>query len=357
MMFKKLCISILSALTLLSTAVPVMAASADSHLPVMEPGRTGTIIINYQEGDTEDEPVAGAEFKFYKIAEYAPSDEEGVVGTGLKSIIPGLELIDEDIDADKEFKGVKTFTVDTNPEEYLDFVKQAYTIDGFGSIFDGISDSTGRIAIKGVTQGMYVAVETSPAESHYASAPFVLSVPFTKTDENGNMYWEYEIMAQPKALPAGDIIIRKELKGDGVEPERDWHFIVNIDSDLAFPFETSTGIKGEIKSGDVITLKGGQFATVKMIPVGCEYKIVEQEANTSGYATTVTNQTGRVKNKEAAKVIFTNSKSVPGKKPNGQVNERIQTGDSLVLFVGVGIAVIAIIALIVVFVKRGKKSK
>ena len=78
-----------------------------------DPGRTGSITIDYKDADSES-PVSGADFTLYKVADFISEIQDTIegrpaVGTPVKSIFPDLEI-----------------TADTDPASIEGYVKDAY---------------------------------------------------------------------------------------------------------------------------------------------------------------------------------------------------------------------------------------
>ncbi len=125
-----------------------------------------------------------------------------------------------------------------------------------------------------------------------------------------------------------DLTIEKKVTGGAGEKERTWEFEINLTPDDDVIFDTSYPIVGETsiegvekaedgvlkltKEGKIykgtIKLKHGQKITIKNIPERTQYSVVEKEANTDEYKTTITgNEEGTLKSAEE-KVVFTNRK-------------------------------------------------
>ncbi|MCI8653461.1 MAG: fibro-slime domain-containing protein [Angelakisella sp.] len=95
---------------------------------------------------------------------------------------------------------------------------------------------------------------------------------------------------------AAALTIRKTVTGSTGERDRDFHFTVTLrDKDGVelsgrYPF---TGSKtGDVRSGETITLRHGQWVTIGDLPLGASYTVTEQEADGDGYTTSSTGAAG-----------------------------------------------------------------
>lgn len=336
------CLSCCAALCL--TAVSVFAAeNPDSLSSVIDPEQSGTVIIDYQDTVDGNDPVVDAEFTFYKIADlnmeitagddanlHRASEEEATVtsvGNQYVSIIPDL-VINPDTDAKTIAPKVQSYYKD-HPE-----TDPSYT---------GKTGKNGKLVMNGMELGVYLGMETSPAKEHYASTPFLFQLPFTDSDGGDRTFWNYELTVEPKSMPAGDIMISKEVTGTAGDTSQKFHFKVEFrttDDSLSVPYEISDGTKGTIRTGDKIELKSGEVATITMLPCGSDYKVTEVEANQDGYKTTATGTSGRIVRKNQVRVTFVNHKDKPNDKPKDKPNDKpedkppkptghTQTGDNL----------------------------
>ena len=70
----------------------------------------------------------------------------------------------------------------------------------------GKTDKDGVVTFTDVPVGVYLVVQTSRHEDYYNITPFLLYLPYTLTNEDGNgIAWEYDVEAGPKvsARPSG----------------------------------------------------------------------------------------------------------------------------------------------------------
>ena len=111
----------------------------------------------------------------------------------------------------------------------------------------------------------------------------------------------------------GALSIQKTVTGDG-DQKREFTFTVvlktadgqSFDESRKFPYEGNDGLKGEVASGGQIKLRHGQHITIRHLPVGTQYTVVEAEANQDGYTTTAEGESGSIDNGETAQAKFIN---------------------------------------------------
>lgn len=416
---KLFCLSCCAALGL--SAVPVGAAeNPDSRSPVIDPSQTGTVVIDYQDTVDGNDPVTDAEFTFYKIADLnmqitaedaadlpqklADENATAVPGSGTKTDtgVNAATATDTDSEADTDAK-TETEAVssesatDNSPEEgaekpsadepdtvtsvgnqyvsiipdlVIDQTTDAKTIEAkvqayykdhpeIGPSYTGKTGEDGKLTISGMELGVYLGMETSPAPEHYASAPFLFQLPYSDGEDIDSTFWNYELKVEPKSLPAGDIVISKQVTGSAGDTNQKFNFVVEFkttDASLAVPYEISNGTKGTIKTGDKIQLKSGEIATITMIPCGSDYKVTEVEANQDGYKTTSEGTSGRIMRKSPAQVKFVNHKDNPPTPTPPNKTGKTQTSDNPPVLYGILAAVSLCMIGIVLFSRRRKKK-
>lgn len=300
----KIFVLILSVIMCILMAVPALAAY-DSGA-VIDTSHKGSLYIDYKDNIDGDDPIAGAEFTIYKVAD--------IVDYGrYESLIPSLTTFD-DIDA----------------ADVLDTVKSAYAngqvVGGYTTT--GPTTAYGQLNFQNLDLGLYLLEESKPAVEHFASIPTFVALPHM----NDNFTeWIYDITVEPKALPGGDLIIKKTVGGDAGETNRDFNFVVTF-KNYAEPlnYNKSNGQKGTLKSGDTITLKHNESIIIDTIPVGTEYTVTEKEANTDGYTTTITGGTGNIRRTVQCVASFDNTKRTT-----------VNTGDNYVLYISAAICFMA----------------
>lgn len=374
----------------------------------MDPAQTGTVVIDYQDTVDGNDPVADAEFTFYKIAdlnmqitaEDAADLSEAFTSKDTDAVSGSKTDADTALNASEnlEPEAVSSSSVtDTRPEEkaekpsasgsdtvtsvgnqYVSIIPdlaidqntdaktiaakvQAYYKDHpeIGPSYTSKTGEDGKLAISGMELGVYLGMETSPAPEHYASTPFLFQLPYSDSEDVDRTFWNYELKVEPKSLPAGDIVISKHVAGSAGDTNQKFNFVVTFkttDADLSVPYKISNGTKGTIKTGDKIQLKSGEVATITMIPCGSDYKVTEVEANQDGYQTSSEGTSGRIVRKVPAKVKFVNHKD---KQPTPTVHKTggTPTGDTLPILYMIQAAASVCVIGIILFVTRRRKKK
>ena len=376
------------------------AASAETAFPTTEgtidTSLTGTVRLDYQDADEEGSaPVAGATFTFYKVADIdtvlteeqetaskaekaaskaestassakadtgsaAESTASSTISTAEKSVLLKGAVLVPLID------GVEV-SADTDPASIEESVVKAYQSDvAKGAMYTGTTGKDGTATVSDMDLGAYLAVETKPAAEHFASTPFLFMLPYT----TGGTTWTYGVSAQPKPLPAGDLVLKKTVTGTAGDTKKDFTFVVTFSKDGTYHYTKSDGTKGTVKSGET--------ATIDTIPVGTTYTVKESEANADGYKTTVTGNTGTIKRTVKAEADFTNHKdatptpnktvsptpktttstpTTPSDRTRGQRSlTSVKTGDAMKLGLALAVAACAAIGLLV-YASRRQKAK
>ena len=146
--------------------------------------KNGSISINYQDGEDRSNPVSGAVFNYYKIAdlvtEVGEPYEENSIGSNYHSIIENIEVNGE-----------------TNPAEIQNAVLEYYKDK---KVPRGITGTDG-ICTTELPTGAYLAVESRPAMNHLPSISFMFSIPEAHQEENQVVGWNYNVKAEPKSTP------------------------------------------------------------------------------------------------------------------------------------------------------------
>lgn len=317
----KLVVVILAIFMTLLNAIAASAAVASDA--TIDPSKPGCILIDYKENVNGDEPVIGAEFTYYKVAVL---NWQG----GYESIIDGIEEISDN----------------TDPNSILQQVKEAYE----GDVPNGAKYTTeptnvyGQAIMEGMEQGLYLGEESKPADHHFASVPFLISIPRTENNK-----WIYTSIINPKSLPGGDLIIKKTVTGNGGETDRDFSFTVEFENyNEPVAYEISNGKTGYYNPGDVILLKHNESVILDTIPVGLTYKVTEKEANTDGYETVSTGETGNIRRTTQAICEFTNHKTIV-------TDDTPETGDTYIPYIAGGVFVVALVFIVLLIKARREK--
>lgn len=310
-------------------------------------------------------------------------------------------------------KGVKAdYSVD--PVKVEKKVRAAYRkgVKG-GKHYRLKTNASGYAKLKGISQGLYLAVETKPAKEHFASIPFIVTMPQMIYKNDGSKQgWHFDVVAYPKSLPGGDLKISKKVTGNDGEKNKMFHFNINLDLSKAkstakktsadrytdkyasgrapngyhtaqsfikkknygrtydraekkYKYTTSDGRKGTIGTKGTIALKSGQTATIKCIPIGTAYKVTEQEANRNRYKTKVKNEEGAIRQHKPETVSFINNRTKPVHHPAkpgrpskpGHPGHRVKTGDNAKLTVYIAMLAAAAAAIILSLRKIIRRRK
>ena len=154
---------------------------------------------------------------------------------------------------------------------------------------------------------------------------------------NGNSVCRFENHRDEIPVLKGFLTINKTVSGNAGEHDRLFTFkVVFTDSEGNIVLDTFsyTGSKvGTIKSGDTISLKHGESITIVGLPIGTHYQVTEIEANSDGYTTEATGDTGIIE-LNGNNASFVNHKDVV-KKPHESKKVYIpQTGgnDNLMFY-------------------------
>ena len=353
------------------------AASAETAFPTTEgtidTSLTGTVRLDYQDADEEGSaPVAGAEFTFYKVADIdtvlteeqetaskaekaaskaesaassakadtgsaAESTAESTISTAEKSVLLKGAVLVPLID------GVE-ISADTDPASIEEEVVKAYQSDvEKGATYTGTTGKDGTATVTDMDLGAYLAVETKPAAEHFASTPFLFMLPYT----TGGTTWTYGVSAQPKPLPAGDLVLKKTVTGTAGDTKKDFNFVVTFSKDGTYHYTKSDGTKGTVKSGGSVKLKSGETATIIK-------RTVKAEADFTNHkdATPTPNKTVSPTPKTT-----TSTPTTPSDRTRGQRSlTSVKTGDAMKLGLALAVAALAAICLGVYAVRKKKAS-
>lgn len=142
-----------------------------------------------------------------------------------------------------------------------------YTGDKTGTVSDGdtISLKGGQtITITGIPTATAYSITEKPSTHYTSSAQGASGV------ISGNLSHAAFVNTHKLA----DLVLSKSVEGKGAESETSFEFVVSLDATGSFDY---TGDKtGTVSDGDTISLKGGQSVTIKDIPTGTNYSIVEK---------------------------------------------------------------------------------
>lgn len=150
-------LNLIAIAVMLLAAIPVHAGTA-----TIDTSASGHLRIEYANDLDGNEPIEGATFSLYKVAEI---NKDGSYASDIPEFSGETEAKDVDI------QGMSpTTTMTTGPN---------------------------GVAEEDVDQGVYLVTEDNPTENHDSAEPTLISLPYT-TEEDG---WVYELTISPKANP------------------------------------------------------------------------------------------------------------------------------------------------------------
>ena len=114
--------------------------------------------------------------------------------------------------------------------------------------------------------------------------------------------------------PTGNLTISKRVSGAAGDREDTFTFTVYLTDEDGDELEANfyyngSGYSGNIGDGDSITLSGGESITIRNLPVGTRYEVVEEEANEDGYVTTSSGEEGTIRSSQTYTAAFTNTRN------------------------------------------------
>ena len=158
------------AMAAICIAGPAHIACAEEK--VITPERTCSLAIHYLDNVDGTDPIVGAEFTYYRVAEYSEEVFGDTTGIMWRSVIPidGTEgaLLEEGTDA----AAVEGETL----ESYAGGIPKG------GMTGTMKTDAYGNAHASGLLQGIYLIRETKSASGHLPCGSFLMAVPFTKSE-------------------------------------------------------------------------------------------------------------------------------------------------------------------------------
>ncbi len=170
-----------------------------------------------------------------------------------------------------------------------------------------------KITLKGIPQNtQYEVTETLANRDDYVTT--AVNAKGTLVDNETSVTFENAKYSKH------DIVLSKEVLGALGDQEKEWAFNINFTPQENIPFAKSYAYLGS-KDGmmeltdnhdgsytGTISLKHNESVTIKNIPEGTSYEIVEKDASQDGYITLKNNETGLLKDEPSVNVKFTNIK-------------------------------------------------
>lgn len=330
---------------------------------------TGSLTVRYFDDSEETIAAEGTEFTVYQIATIGSDlDTNGkylYLSENVSIEVINAEHIGDDLDE----------LADMSHNERLEYKEKVVTAYKNGEITDGYTatgkiGSSGEYKFDGLPTGLYFVVETGTTRYHVTSEPFVVSVPESVQTDAGVYTWNFNVVCNPKQIVAGDLQITKVMKGKRATSGDTFHVTIEFATgasteieeavettdiqkglmqevnEMSFQAKLGDGSTATVKSGDELSIKGGQTIIIYDVPAGLTYKVTEKEANQRPYDTTYENKEGVIKEKSSVTSTVINNSS------------RYDTGagDKMVFWLmGGGTALALLVVLIVT--KRKKDSK
>jgi len=164
---------------------------------------------------------------------------------------------------------------------------------------------------KGVLTGTgYTVTQKDYTEDGYTTDP-------TSLIRYGSIETGIEKTAGFVSTAFGNLLIGNTVTGSGGEPGKEFEYTVTFTGTGAseeYVYDKSDNTSDIIKSGDKIKLKDGQTITVKQLPAGLQYTVIQTNYSADDYATLPGNlqQTGSIAIKSTSEAGFINNKDLPG---------------------------------------------
>ena len=113
------------------------------------------------------------------------------------------------------------------------------------------------------------------------------------------------VAAFVNTFKTGNLAVSKSVEGNEEYKNGEFHFSVTLDQQLTGQYGDLTFDKGKAE----FTLHDGQSKTIRDLPAGIGYEVIETDANENGYATDATNAKGTIVDEMTINASFTNTKS------------------------------------------------
>lgn len=214
--------------------------------------------LSLKKVDPNNNPLEGVEFTLYK------KDDDTVVAKGKTKIDGKLDLLFPD----PGYYELKETYIDTNTWLPTTRVYQVYV---------------------GNTPGKPIWVDG------------------IKVDTNNPL-----VVPTPVWVP-GDLKLSTAIEGLGADPNKEFEYTISFSNHKSYAYNGSAS--GTIADGGTVKLKGGQSITIKDIPDGITYTIVQKSYANDGYTTDPENLTctGSIVKEQTVEAKYVNAKYLPGK--------------------------------------------
>lgn len=273
----------------------LLAGSAGVTCADLMPDKTCSLTIKYYESTDKADPVTGAVFTCYRVAGYCPELNGDTIRTVWRSVVKyegeqGAVLPE----------GVAASDVEAAVHEaYRDGIPEG------GYTANAETGKDGTAVMSGLVQGLYLIEETKSAPGYLKTAAFLASLPKAGAGQDGHE-WIYDISAEPKPQPCGDLMITKTVPGRKDGEGEDFSFTLTLESEGTYRYVKSDKSGGAVKNGSSVKLKSGESVYIAGIPAGTVYRVTEKEADSNGYKTSVDNTEGRIERGKAVTAAFIN---------------------------------------------------
>lgn len=310
-------------------------AEEDSSGQFAPKNQNASISIEYYDDSDMTIPVEGSTWTLVKIADIETISDDFIDGY---KIIPLINYkIDNKATADEVLKQLEYKIIDES-----NISISGETIDGLSlEILQMTTDESGLAKFDELEYGVYLGIETKAARYHLCSTPFLVSVPHTEDD---GITSDVKRTIMPKAVLAGDITIKKEVRGNAVSTTEEFEMKVKLPEGI-YHYEYQNGKDGYIKNGETIKVADNNYVTIHNVMSEADYEVVEKIANEYGYKTEYVNAKGKILAKTDNQVKIINSRNVYAPVNTG-------TGEMFIISIGVSIISILLIIIIVMIKKR-----
>ncbi len=228
-------LSILVGLLALITVISAFAAA----YPTVNMDETGSITVTMNtRSDKQGDPVLGGEMTIYKVADVVSiggtADQEG--GYFFYATDEFKAAIASDDNPDGRISGEDQDGWPTLAEELSDYLyANQDTID-----YVAVGDlTTGTVTFENLSVGLYLLIQTKPADGYYAANPFLVSVPLYSGETEDGDYgtYEYNVDATPKTqvYPGPDKKVYTD--GDVNREDDDDGVSVNVGDTLTYKID------------------------------------------------------------------------------------------------------------------------
>ncbi|MGM1022426.1 MAG: DUF7601 domain-containing protein [Bacillota bacterium] len=193
-----------------------------------------------------------------------------------------------------------------------------YESDGVTEVTGGETDENGKLSLF-AKAGLYVLKQTYIDETTYLPTTTVYQVRVASTPWNPIWVDGVQVTSdKPLVVPTpvwvpGHLTLNTAIEGKGADPDKDFEYKITFSNGKSYAYSGS--ISGTVASGDTVKLKGGQSITIKDIPDGITYTVVQKDYTGEDYATDPADltRTGSIVAKETVEAKFVNAKYLPGK--------------------------------------------